>query len=51
MEIKPQLLKKLNERHGREIEIISTKYLNLKGYAVKFRFVDDGYEKSELVKL
>lgn len=51
MEITQELLQKLNQKHGREIEIISVKYLNMKGYAVKFRFLDDGYEKSELVKL
>lgn len=49
--IKEFLHEKLNQKHGREIEIISMKYLGIRGYAVKFQFLDDEYIKSEIVKL
>jgi len=49
-EIEENLKKQLENKHGREIEIISHKFLGMRGFAVKFKFLDDGYEKSEIVK-
>lgn len=49
--VKEQLTNILQNKHGRDIKIISVKDLRIKGFAVKFIFLDDNYEKSELVRL
>jgi len=49
--ITEQLKKKIEWKHGRKVKIIDKKYLGPKGFGVKFIFLDDGYTKSELVKL
>ena len=48
--ISDTLKRKLEWKHGRKIKIISVKNLGIKGFGVKFKFLDDGYTKSEVVR-
>lgn len=50
-QIKEEAKRLLEAKHGREIKIILVKFLGMKGYAIKFQFLDDEYIKSEIIKI
>jgi len=49
--ITEQLQANIETKHHRTVKILSKKSLGMRGYGVKFQFLDDGYIKSEVIRL